>query len=512
MCFLFRKCLIIELFYHFTERLDLSKNYFSGSIPNIGGNLKSIFLNSNVISSTIPSRIGNLISLEELHLYDNNLRGTLPTDIANLRNLSQFSIAYNEIRGLIPSQFAYLLKLDLFQLHGNELIGDADLFNYSINSYISDCGNTQNTPGLVSCQSCTMCCNSDGNCLSNKETGIKKYFTDAKVQLTAHVILIVLGFSAFLMILAYPLMQISYKLPRHYTYYSIREQFQRESVYRFFLSSSKTAWLIAVLTIIFQTWITRTFLKAGDRSSATNEWTFTVSCPSTSTDCEDQRRTSPKGWATFGLIIAVFLLPDLADGCYIYYRSLLIQKWKGVFAGAMVLYISLLTVVTSIVFLLAISPTDALLLKDVVCVLYLGSIDEQMLSIVYKLYPSFVENLDKAICEEYRVDLLSRLQNPHGLDRSSINGQHDISKNIEDFDDEPHLNKEVDNKSVDFTDEYSDKKSPDLIKEFCEELKNVRLVVEDIKSENVALKTKNTEMEKEVNYLKDEINILKSKA
>jgi len=127
-------------------------------------------------SSSIPSRIGEIKNIEELYLFNNNFRGTLPTQIGNLRNLTKLSFAYNALRGTIPLQVANLLKLDTFHLHQNQLLENVDLFNYSIQSFVSDCGNTQNTPSLTTCASCTECCNQNGAASTKREHGRGEIF------------------------------------------------------------------------------------------------------------------------------------------------------------------------------------------------------------------------------------------------------------------------------------------------------------------------------------------------
>lgn len=49
------------------------------------GHVRSLQLNSNNLSGTISSEIGNLTSLSSLYLYENQLTGTIPSSISTLR-------------------------------------------------------------------------------------------------------------------------------------------------------------------------------------------------------------------------------------------------------------------------------------------------------------------------------------------------------------------------------------------------------------------------------------------
>jgi hypothetical protein len=56
-------------------------------------------LNSNKLSGTIPSEIGNLTNLIWLELDDNQLTGEIPIEICNLNigELNYFNITINQI-------------------------------------------------------------------------------------------------------------------------------------------------------------------------------------------------------------------------------------------------------------------------------------------------------------------------------------------------------------------------------------------------------------------------------
>jgi hypothetical protein len=74
------------------ESLDLSGNGIRGSLPDEvsllrTANIKSILMQSNSLSGSIPSGIGALTALKSLSLSQNNLNGSIPLTIGRLSNL-----------------------------------------------------------------------------------------------------------------------------------------------------------------------------------------------------------------------------------------------------------------------------------------------------------------------------------------------------------------------------------------------------------------------------------------
>ncbi|RZB57504.1 putative leucine-rich repeat receptor-like serine/threonine-protein kinase, partial [Glycine soja] len=70
--------------------LELTGNYFNGSIPKSLGRLSSVVtlnLLGNRLTGSIPSEIGDMASLQELILEDNQLEGPLPLSLGKMSNL-----------------------------------------------------------------------------------------------------------------------------------------------------------------------------------------------------------------------------------------------------------------------------------------------------------------------------------------------------------------------------------------------------------------------------------------
>ncbi len=108
-----------------TELL-LNSNQLTGSIPTELGNLSNLEeleLNSNQLTGSIPTELGNLSNLEELELNSNQLTGSIPTELGNLSNLGFLLLSSNQLTGSIPTELGNLSNLRSLLLSSNQLTG-----------------------------------------------------------------------------------------------------------------------------------------------------------------------------------------------------------------------------------------------------------------------------------------------------------------------------------------------------------------------------------------------------
>ncbi|KAL5546868.1 hypothetical protein UlMin_006555 [Ulmus minor] len=85
--------------------IDLSRNQFSGWIPEIIGNMKALRmlnLSNNMLTGCIPSSLGNLSKLESLDLSHNKLSGEIPQQLMQLTFIASFNVSHNSLSGPIP--------------------------------------------------------------------------------------------------------------------------------------------------------------------------------------------------------------------------------------------------------------------------------------------------------------------------------------------------------------------------------------------------------------------------
>ena len=111
--------------------LDLGYNYFTGSIPDTvpltEPNLKTLFLENNDMTGSIPSTFGSL-NWQRLHLDGNEFTGTIPADI-NSANLEELLLHNNKFTGSFPASsfandFAGKSKLREVTLYNNNIQDD----------------------------------------------------------------------------------------------------------------------------------------------------------------------------------------------------------------------------------------------------------------------------------------------------------------------------------------------------------------------------------------------------
>ncbi|XP_062011867.1 receptor-like protein 9DC3 [Rosa rugosa] len=85
--------------------IDFSNNVFTGEIPGVIGELKSLKglnFSSNKLNGSIPSAFGNLTSLEWLDISSNVLSGEIPRQLADLTWLAKLNLSGNQLVGPIP--------------------------------------------------------------------------------------------------------------------------------------------------------------------------------------------------------------------------------------------------------------------------------------------------------------------------------------------------------------------------------------------------------------------------
>ncbi|GAB2272072.1 hypothetical protein Dimus_006891 [Dionaea muscipula] len=107
--------------------IDLSYNLLNGTIPTeIGGAvlLKELRLEKNALTGSIPSQIENCSSLTKLILSENHLTGPVPLALVELTNLEVVDLSQNNLSGSLPKELANLSHLLSFNVSDNHLDGE----------------------------------------------------------------------------------------------------------------------------------------------------------------------------------------------------------------------------------------------------------------------------------------------------------------------------------------------------------------------------------------------------
>ncbi|VAI51332.1 unnamed protein product [Triticum turgidum subsp. durum] len=109
-----------------SDALDLSRNYFVGSLPpEVSGltNLAHLYLSRNNLSGPLPNTLSNCQSLIELGLDDNSFDSSIPSSISNMRGLMLLNLTKNMLSGVIPKDLGLMSGLQELYLACNNLSG-----------------------------------------------------------------------------------------------------------------------------------------------------------------------------------------------------------------------------------------------------------------------------------------------------------------------------------------------------------------------------------------------------
>ncbi len=87
------------------------------------GRVTKLDLGQNGLTGSLPAALGDLTSLEVLHLYYNRLTGPIPEALSKLPALWDLNLLNNELTGSIPEALGDLANLQWLTLTGNRLTG-----------------------------------------------------------------------------------------------------------------------------------------------------------------------------------------------------------------------------------------------------------------------------------------------------------------------------------------------------------------------------------------------------
>jgi Leucine-rich repeat (LRR) protein len=109
------------------EIFDVSNNQLSGTVPNgiaQSRNMKTLLLNNNAFTGTLPETLPSLGFLERFNASNNQFSGEIWEGVGMMRSLREFAVRNNRLSGTIPSTFTQIPTLQRLELDNNALTGD----------------------------------------------------------------------------------------------------------------------------------------------------------------------------------------------------------------------------------------------------------------------------------------------------------------------------------------------------------------------------------------------------
>ncbi|KAK6287112.1 hypothetical protein POUND7_013291, partial [Theobroma cacao] len=105
--------------------LDLSRNYFTGSIPQEWATTKLEVLSfmGSRLSGPFPKVFTYITSLRNLSIEGNNFSGPIPPDVGKLINLQKLILSSNAFNGELPPELAKLVNLTDMRVSDNNFSG-----------------------------------------------------------------------------------------------------------------------------------------------------------------------------------------------------------------------------------------------------------------------------------------------------------------------------------------------------------------------------------------------------
>jgi len=384
------------------EHLDLRSNFFKGKLPlgELHKNMEFVELSNNQFNGPIPLEIGEMRFLKYFMLQNNVLTGTIPTQLGILQNLSHVSLAYNNFKGSMPNEMFVLENLTFLHLHRNDIVGNADKFDYKIESYITDCGSTTSKEAMISCKKCTFCCNDFLECQDLEAAWPHGLIAESKISAAGFVSLVTISF--FLAFIIFNLVLIYNDAGNKLRSLKFaRNKFQTESVYKFLLTNDWVAIFFALLILVFHFIVLYMFLDAADSGNTENEAAYKYQCSSNSYECSTSSQITFTGTIIFTIMLLIFLASDFIDGFLLIYESLRLSDKRGVLTAVTVLFITTYSFLVSLLFNVAIGVSNIEIMANAAILLFLNDIDEKVFYAIKCANPDWVKQLESYILRTY---------------------------------------------------------------------------------------------------------------
>lgn len=143
--------------------LSLAQNELEGPLSDEIGDLvllKTLRLNDNSLSGTLPMSLQKLVNLQVLHLATNGFHGTLMEEFGKLTSLVELEFHDNLINGTIPVEWEALTNLRILSIARNSITGSIpdSLCQRSVAGTLSIVIDCESGQSEVDCTACDCDC------------------------------------------------------------------------------------------------------------------------------------------------------------------------------------------------------------------------------------------------------------------------------------------------------------------------------------------------------------------
>ena len=370
--------------------IDISQNKFNGTVPILLGQLseiRNIRFYENEIKGSLPSQVFSLKQIRVLMMQSNKLTGSIPTSVGNLKNLNQLILNHNSLKGNIPSELHNLKQLQTLHLHHNKLTGTSPNITVTdMTSYITDCGFPNYAlPNPLKCDSCTMCCNSEGTC---QEIKLKNNIWKTSMQ--------ILGFIMLGFILLLSLRSI-FTTAFFNGHINLKDIYNDTSVHSFIFANGIAPKTIYCLSMSLQVALFVVYMLASDINKEATDWKFTYQCPDNRIDCIDLKKTNSIGWFLFTIVILCFMGSDIVMSMKQVDQGLIRKDVTLVVSGLMLLFLTIFAIYSSFVYNRALAEKNTDLILNAVVLIFVMELDDKIFIIFKKFFPRWTENVKQDI-------------------------------------------------------------------------------------------------------------------
>jgi len=151
-------------------------------------------------------------------------------------------------------------------------------------------------------------------------------------------------------------------------------------------------------------WLLYIFLSASNFKNLNNSWAYNLEYTK-EFECEDGRNVNNKiAWPLFFIVVLIFLSTDLYDSLMMFRQGILQRNFRKVIAGFILLFISVLSFVTSFLYNIAAMTTSDILI-DAAVIFFLSHLDECIHQLITHMAPDWEEDIEKSICPEDNNDI-----------------------------------------------------------------------------------------------------------